>query len=135
MAGKSFNVMLILQILVALLLLTFGLDALTGYNSTGAELMRTVNKAFGGSNNILPIIFAVIEIVVGALLILEFFMPVTTKFVFIGMIVICVVWIITIVMRFISNGFLEPNFITWLRELSVQLILLTSFWLVGSSKQ
>ncbi len=135
MAGKSFNVMLILQILVALLLLTFGLDALTGYNSTGAELMRTVNKAFGGSNNILPVIFAVIEIVVGALLILEFFMPVTTKFVFIGMIVICVVWIITIVMNFISSGFLEPNFISWLRNLSVQLILLTSFWLVGSSKQ
>ena len=135
MASKSFNAILILQILVALLLLTFGLDALTGYNSTGAELMRTVNRTFGGSNSILPIIFAVVEIVVGALLILEFFMPVATKFIFIGMIIICVVWIITIILNFITDGFLEPNFIGWLRGLSVQLILLTSFWLVGSSKQ
>jgi len=134
MTRKTFDMMPVLQILTALLLVTFGLDALTGYNSTGAELMRTVNKAFGGSNNILPIIFAVIEIVVGALLILEFFIPVTTRFVFIGMILICVVWIVTIVMNFISSNFLEPNLISWLRELSVQLILLTCFWLVGSSK-
>ena len=135
MSSKSINVMLILQVLVALLLLTFGIEALTAHNSTGQELMRSVNKAFGGSNNIVPILIAVLEIVVGALLILEFFLPVATKFVFIGMLVICVVWVISIIMAFFADNFLDPNFISWLRKLSIEFVLLTCFWLVGSSKK
>ena len=135
MSSKSINVMLILQVLVALLLLTFGIEALTAHNSTGQELMRSVNKAFGGSNNIVPILIAVLEIVVGALLILEFFLPVATKFVFIGMLVICVVWVISIIMAFFADNFLDPNFISWLRKLSIEFVLLTCFWLVGSSKE
>ncbi|MDC7223518.1 MAG: hypothetical protein PQJ60_07230 [Spirochaetales bacterium] len=135
MAKKQMNIVLVLQILVALLLLTFGIDGLTGYNSTGAEMMRTVNRTFGGSNDILPLIFAIIEIVAGVLLIGEFFMPVATKFVFISMVVICVVWLITIVMNYITAGFLKPDFLTWLRGISVQLILLASFWQVGVSKK
>lgn len=124
----------ILQILVALLLLTFGIAGLTDYNSTGSELMRSANKMFGGSNDIVPIILAVIQIVVGALLILEFFTPVPSKFVFIGMVIICVIWIISILTSFITNNFLEPNFIAWLAKISVELILLFSFWTVGSQK-
>ncbi|MDC7220432.1 MAG: hypothetical protein PQJ59_10850 [Spirochaetales bacterium] len=135
MAKKSIGIMPLLQILVALLLLTFGIDGITGYNSTGSELMRTVNSTLGGSNNVLPLIFAIIEIAVGALLIAEFFMPVATRFVFIGMIVVCVVWILSIILNFITSHFLEPNFISWLRELSIQLVLLVCFWQVGLSKQ
>jgi hypothetical protein len=135
MANKSFDILLVLQILVALLLLTFGIDGLTGYNSAGADMMRTVNRAFGGSNNIVPIIFSVIEIVAGALLLGEFFMPVATKFVFFAMLIICVVWLITIIMNFFTSHFIEPNFLSWLRNLTVQLILLASFWQIGLSKR
>jgi uncharacterized membrane protein YphA (DoxX/SURF4 family) len=135
MSIKTINVMAILQVLVALLLLTFGIDALTAHNSAGQEFVRSVNRAFGGNNNIVPLIIAVLEIVVGALLLMEFFVPVATKFVFIGMVIICIVWIISIIMPFFMNRFLDPNFISWLRDLSVELVLLTCFWLVGSSKQ
>lgn len=127
--------MVVLQILVAVLLLVFGIEFLTSYNSTGNEIMRSVSKAFGGNNNVVPVIFAVIEIVVGALLILEFFMPVATRFVFFAMIVICVMWIISIVMAFFANNLLEPNFFSWMKSLSIELILLITFWLVGSSKR
>ncbi len=135
MANKSINTNLILQIFVALLLLSFGIEGLTGYNSTGSELLRGINKMFGGSNNLLPLIFAIVEIVAGALLILEFFVPVTTKFVFIAMIVICFIWLFSIVTGYFTSRFLEPNFISWLSQLSVQLILLASFWQVGQSKR
>lgn len=135
MGKKVVSTMLILQILVALLLLAFGIEGLVGYNSTGSELIRGVNKMLGGGNGVLPLVFAIIEVVVGALLIADLFVPVVSRFVFVAMVVICVVWLIGIISAFFSDRFLEPSFTAWLAPLSKELILLFSFYLVGSSKQ
>ena len=134
MANRSINTQFFLQIALSLVLITFGLLAINGYNSTGAELLRGVNKVFGKSNNIFPIVFGIVQLVAGIFLAAEIFAPIPDNLFRILHIIICVLWLISIVMNFFMANLLEPDFLRWLAGLSPQLVILLSLWSVGERK-
>ena len=134
MTKKPINTFFILQIVLALMLLSFGLLAIEGYNSTGSDILRGVNKVFGQSSPVFPIIFGIIQLVAGIILLIDLVGAIPSNLFRILHIIICVVWLISIVMNFILSNLFEPNFLKWLAGLSTQLVILLSLWITGSEK-
>lgn len=107
-----------------------GILGINSYNSGGAELLRGINKAFGGSNDVITIIMSVIELVAGVLLVIALFDIIPSRLLSILLVAIFVYWAINILMAFVFDGFFEPTFIKWLAALSPQLVILTALWIV-----
>jgi len=134
MAKKTISTAFFLQLALALTLISFGILAVQGYNSSGAEAMRGLNKMFGKSNNLFPVIFGIIQLAAGIFLCAELFVPIPGNLARILYIVICVFWIISIVMNFFMDRFMEPDFFRWLAAMAPQLVILLSLWLVGENQ-
>ena len=132
MARKDINTIFFLQISLALVLISFGILAINGYSSTGAEMLRGVNKMFGKSSNIFPIIFGIVQLAAGVFLLAELFVEIPGGLFRILHIVICVLWLISIVLNFFLSNIFEPDLLRWLAALSPQLVILLSLWLVGA---
>jgi len=122
--------MLFLQLSLALMFISFGLVGIINYNSDLANFGRSVNKLFGQSNDIIPILFAVLELVAGVLLLASIFSGVSGRFLSIALLIIFVFWIVFIVMNYFMAGFGEPDFLKWLEKLSPQLVALSALWMV-----
>lgn len=120
---------LFLEISLAVLFITTGLAGITHYNSTGAEFMRSVNKAFGGSNDIVPIIMSIIELAAGVVIILRLFGVVKGNVPKIALLVIFIYWVVKILLNFILNDFAEPDFIIWLGNIAPHLVILAAIWI------
>lgn len=127
---KSVNSMFFLQLSLALMFIAIGIVEITSYNSGISQFGRSVNSLFGQNNNIIPILFAVLELVAGILLLLSLFTGLPGKFLSIAMLVIFVFWAITIVMNYFTNGLFEPDFISWLAKVAPQLVILSALWIV-----
>ena len=121
---------LFLQLSLALMLIATGVLGIDSYNSGGAEFLRGVNKAFGGSNDVIPSCLQVIELVAGAILVISLFNLIPSQLLNILLLIIFIFWAVNIALSYIINGFLEPSFIKWLASLSPQLIILSSLWIV-----
>lgn len=122
---------LVLQVIVALFLITLGLYGIMNYDSTRNELLRSLNKIFGKGTNPMNIIMAIFEIVAGAVLILVIFAPVKKNLLFIVTIIITVLWGVQIVLTFFAENIFEPDFVVWLNRLCIDLMVLTVLWSVG----
>ena len=127
---KKVNSYLFLQLSLALMLIATGVLGINSYNSGGSELLRGINKAFGSSNDVIPILMAVIELVAGVILVISLFDLIPARLLNILLLIIFIFWAVNIALAYILNGFLEPSFIKWLASISPQLIILTSLWIV-----
>jgi hypothetical protein len=115
-----------LQLALGVFFLVFGVSNLTNYNTDWNELRR----AFG-RNDTLALATAVVEIVMGALLVLGLFLTLTDDVTKILGLVLFVLWGLYMVVSFIVNDFLKPDFLTWLYRVSWNAIILISIWIVG----
>lgn len=131
---RSSNSMLFLKLSLALLFITFGLVGIINYNSDLANIGRSVNKLFGQNNDIIPILFAVLELVAGVLLLASIFSGIPSRFLSIALLIIFIFWIVYIVMNYFMDGFGEPNFLIWLRNISPNLVTLSGLWIVTRNK-
>ena len=131
MNKKEINTMFFMQIVLALMLLSFGLLAIQGYNSSGAELLRGVNKVFGKSNNAFPVIFGIIQLVAGIIMIIDLVGAIPGNLFRILHIIICIVWLISIIMNFILADLFEPDFLKWLSGITTQTVILLALWITG----
>lgn len=127
---KSVNSMFFLQLSLALMFIAIGIVGITNYNSGISQFGRSVSGLFGKNNNIIPILFAVLELVAGVLLLLSLFTGLPGKFLSIAMIIIFIFWAITLVMNYFTDGLFKPDFIVWLAEVSPQLVILSALWIV-----
>jgi hypothetical protein len=134
MARRQLDAVYFLQLFLGISLFVFGIMALNGYNSTGQEVMRGLNKVFGKSNNLFPIIFGIVQIAAGALLIVKLFIDIDSGIFRIIHLVICILWAISIVMNFFVSNLMEPDLIRWLGALAPQLVILLSLWIVGEER-
>lgn len=128
--NKRLDVYFMLQLLLGVALIVFGIMAFNGYNSAGQEAMRGLNKMFGKSNDLFPIIFGVVQLVAGAALVAALFISLTDNLFRIIHLVICIFFIISIVMNFFLSNMMEPDFVRWLGSLLPQLIFLLSLWII-----
>ncbi len=121
----------LIQIAVALFFISLGILEITAYNSGASEFARSFSKAFGGKNDIMSIIIAILELVSGIIILGSIFVPVQQRLLFIATFAIGIFWIIKIVMAYFLNNFIEPNFFVWLNRLSIDLLVLASVWMVN----
>ena len=115
-----------LQLFLGVFFLVLGVSNLTNYNSDWNALKR----AFG-SNQTLAFAMAVVEIVMGALLVLGLFITLTDEVTKVLGFVLFVLWGLYMVVSFIVNDFLKPDFLTWLYRVSWNAVILVSIWIVG----
>ncbi|QEN06914.1 hypothetical protein EXM22_02475 [Oceanispirochaeta crateris] len=134
MARRQLDAVYFLQFFLGISLFVFGIMALNGYNSTGQEVMRGLNKVFGKSNNLFPIIFGIVQLAAGALLIVKLFIDIDSGIFRIIHLAICILWAISIVMNFFVSNLMEPDLIRWLGALAPQLVILLSLWIVGEER-
>lgn len=127
---------LVLNLSLALMFIALGISGISSYNSGGAEIMRGLSQVFGGRNSVIPLVFSIVQLVAGILLVLNIFNIFPSSLTSILLLVIFIFWCITILLNYFANGFMKPNFVTWLGNVSVQLVILSSLWIVfrGTSR-
>jgi hypothetical protein len=127
----SLDATLLLQIGLVLFLVTLGIAGLTAYNSNLSEFGRSVNRFFGRPDNPFDLIVAIAELVAGIILGLVIFVPIAKRTVWLACVVIAILWVVKILWVFVFNNAFEPDFITWLNQLSADLIVLVGLWITG----
>lgn len=127
---NSVNSIFFLKLSLALMFIAIGIVGITHYNSGISQFGRSINGLFGKNNNIIPILFAVLELVAGVLLLASLFTSLPGKFLSIAMIVIFIFWALTLIMNYFTEGLFKPDFIIWLSEVSPQLVILSALWIV-----
>ena len=121
----------LIQIAVALFFISLGILEITAYNSGVSEFARSFSKAFGGKNDIMTIIIAILELASGIIILGSIFVPVQQRLLFIATFAIGIFWLVKIIMSYFLNNFIEPNFFVWLNRLSIDLLVLASVWMVN----
>jgi hypothetical protein len=113
----------LLQLCLGVFFVVLGISDLSKYDFGGS-------RAFA-NNQVLSLIMAVLELVMGAILVLGLIVSVPSGMTRILGLALFVLWGVYVVVVFIINEFLRPDFLTWLYRLSWHCIILVSLWLVG----
>jgi uncharacterized membrane protein YphA (DoxX/SURF4 family) len=130
-ARAGFDATLILQIILAVFLVTLGIVGLAHWNSRAAEFARDVNRFFGQPNSPVGLIVAIAEIVAGVIIGLALLIPLERRVVWIATLVIAILWLIYILWALVFNNAVEPDFVSWLNILCADLLVLVCIWIVG----
>jgi len=128
----SFDGTVLMQIAVAIFLISLGIIGIMYYSSRLGEWGRSIDRFFGRPGNPVNIIVAVAELVAGIIIAFALFVPVPGRAAWISGLVMVIIWIVKILWTYVLNGIFEPNFIVWLNGLSVALIVLVGLWIVTS---
>jgi hypothetical protein len=129
MAKRSSSVLdsgFFLQLCLGLFFLVLGIMGLGNYNSKLSEVAR-----FLGRDDSLRIVAAIIELVMGALLLLGPFLNVSSGLARIFSIALFALWALYILYYFVFNDLFKPDFVPWLYEVAWRLVVLTALWIVG----
>ncbi len=127
----SADLITILQIVVAVFLVTLGLIAIIHYNADLARFGRGMNKLFGRANDPLNLVVAIVEVVAGVIVFAGVFFAVQSRLLYGATLVIAVLWIIQIILSFFASNFAEPDLIVWLNRLAADLVVLLSLWVIN----
>jgi len=127
----SLDATLLMQIAVALFLITLGIIGIVYFNSRFSEWGRSIDRFFGRADNPVNIIVAIAELVAGVIIGFALFVPVSGRAAWIASLVMVIVWIVKILWIYFLNSIFDPTFIIWLNGLSVSLIVLIGLWVVN----
>jgi len=131
MAREGFEVSIVLQIVMAVFLITLGLIGIINWDSGLAQFGRDLNRVFGRPNNPINLIAAIVELVAGVIVLAAVFVYVRSRVLFVATLVIAILWVVRIIISLFAQGLFEPNFLVWLNRLAADLIVLTALWLVN----
>ncbi len=127
----SFDVILVVQIVVAAFLITLGLIGINDWNSNLNQFGRGITRFFGGTNNPFNLVVAIAELVAGLIVLAGVFVSAQARLLFLATMVIAVLWAILIVINFFAQEAFQPTFVTWLNRLCADLVILLALWLVN----
>ncbi len=121
--------LMILQLALGVFFILIGLEVLIYYNSTVGQIVSGFSNLFGGSKQVIESVIAVIEIVAGAVLILTLFVPMGRGAFNFLVLLIFILWAAKIVYNdFIVKTVFQPNWLTWCKELALDVIVLVGVW-------
>lgn len=132
---KDVPVAMLLKISIALMFIAAGLVGITHYQSDVSQFSRSVGKLFGAQNDVMPILFSVFQLVAGVILLLTLFVKMPPNFISISILVIFIVWAVSIAVNYFIDGFMRPDFIRWLANVSPQLVILSALWILFKSHE
>ncbi len=112
--------------------IAIGILGITNYNNSTffGQISNSITKMLGTRNEVIPILFAILELISGFLLLISLFTRLDAKFLSVALIIIFIFWGINIIMAYIINGSFRSNFFIWASELTPQLVILSALWLV-----
>jgi hypothetical protein len=129
--SASFDVLIILQIVVAVFLVTLGLAEIIHWDSDLARIGRGIGRAFGRANDPVSLIVAIAEVVAGVIVFAGVFFGVRIRLLYGATLVIAILWAIRILIGFFARDVLEPDFVIWANRLAADLIILLALWLIN----
>ncbi|MCL2706152.1 MAG: hypothetical protein FWE72_08095 [Spirochaetaceae bacterium] len=121
--SERLSAMWLIQLFIGIFLIATGLLFLTG----NSEVAKGMSKMLG-KNNTWGILIAIIELISGFILLVGLFIGAQQKWMFLACVAIFVLWSINILSVYFFNGFFKPNFMVWIRDLSLHLIVLSGLW-------
>ena len=121
---------LILQILVAAFLITLGLVIIINYNDDLSKLGRDLG-IIGKRNDPVTLVIGIADLVAGIFIAAALFISINGKTVSLLTLIVLIIWVVQIIIKFFVNDIFEPDFLIWLNQLSVDLIILGSLWLIN----
>ncbi len=130
--SSTFGPSIVMQILVAVYLVSLGIISITAYNAPTSELARSLSRLLGTKANAFDLVVAIAEIVAGVIIFLGLFPVVSERLIYFSAIIIALLWVVRIVYYYVAQGLLEPNTVTWLNRISLDLIVATGLWVVAS---
>ena len=120
-----------LQLITGLYLVALGISGIAAYTSQLNEFARTISRAFGGSGSIFPLLVAILEVVAGALLLWALFGRVEARVLYGSTMVLAALWVLRVLLSYVFDNLLEPNFIVWFAGITGELIPGLVIWTVG----
>jgi hypothetical protein len=127
------NRLFLLQLAVGLFFLLTGILGLIDYDSTLSQMGRGFGRMFGNNTQIIQLAIFIVYVISGVILVGSLFISIDARYFFVACLAIMIIWGIKMVVAFILNDFLKPNFIQWLLPLSHDLIILTALWSVSDN--
>jgi uncharacterized membrane protein YphA (DoxX/SURF4 family) len=127
----SVDVVFVLQIVLAVFLVTLGIVEITQWNSDLARLGRGISRVFGRPNSAFNLIVGIVELAAGVIVFLGLFFSVKTRLLYFATLVIAILWAVRIILGFFGQQAFEPDFVTWLNRLAADLVILLSLWLIN----
>jgi hypothetical protein len=115
-----------LQLCLGLFFLALGIMGLGNYNSKLSGIAR-----FFGRDDSLRVVAAVIELVMGIVLVLGLFLSLGSGLARVFSIALFALWALYILYYFVFNGLFKPDFVPWLYEVAWRSIVLVALWIVG----
>ncbi len=132
--NRVFDIVLILQIVLAVFFIILGVEGLVFKSSDITSVGAALASIIGGKVQIYVIILSVIEIVCGVVLLSSLFAPIGSGFINVSIIIAFVLWALVIVFKdFIGSNLASKStyqLIIWIRKVVVDVIILMSVWLI-----
>jgi hypothetical protein len=125
-SGFSVSSAFFLQLSLGLFFLMLGIMGLESRHSFGANMGR-----FFGKDDSLQLVMSIVEICVGAILLLGLFVSVSSALSGLVTLAIFVLWAAFIVLVYFVDGLGKPGWIVWLYEVSWHCVILVALWMVG----
>ncbi len=129
---KHYNIssLLLIQLTIGLYFSISGLLGIIGYNSGMNQVARDIGKLLG-NNSYIPLIISICFLLAGLILFAGVLFTIKTRFMYF---IILTLWVIYIIINFFTDNFLEPEALYWLKDLSLQLIILSGLWGIFQKK-
>ncbi|HET6485048.1 MAG TPA: hypothetical protein VFH83_01435 [Spirochaetia bacterium] len=127
----SFDVVVVIQIVLAVFLISLGVVGINDWNSNASQFSRGLTRFFGGTNNPFNLIVAICELAAGVIVFVGVFVSGQARLLFAATLVIAILWAVLIVVTFFTQDAFQPDLFSWLSRLSADLIVLLSLWLVN----
>jgi hypothetical protein len=126
-----FDAVSIMQIVVAVFLLTLGLIGLMGWSSGAAQFGRDLTRLFGGANSPFNLIVAILELAAGVIVFAALFVTMRSRILNILTFIIAILWVVEILISFFAYDVFQPDFVIWLNRLAAETIILLALWLIN----
>lgn len=125
----------LLTIAVALFFIITGFVAIMNYDNAINQFGRAISSVFGNSQNqTLSLIIAIVELIIGVILLIDVFLPINEGTMSIVKFVIFGLWAVYVVVTSFLNNFMEPSFLAWFRPLTSDLVILAALWAIRDSR-
>jgi hypothetical protein len=127
---KHMDIALLIRVFAGLFLFSLGLVELNAQQAFLQGVFRGITQPFGADAGALNTIAALIELAAGIMLVASLFLSINASAYRILMLAVIVVWLGRIVYRYLFAGFVEPDFLLWLKGLSFDAVFAGVLWLM-----
>lgn len=128
--SKTMGSRFFLQLALGVMFLALGILGISRYGSDMAQVGRALGKMFGSTSGTFSIVVAVIELAAGLFLIIDLFAGIDPGIVSVVQLAIFILFAVNIVLKYVLDGFLEPDFFPWLAAVGKESVILAAIWVV-----